>query len=244
MALGESCTPRACVSSSQGSSSSRASENWVSSDWACSSCTAQAPLRRESCSVRSLSACTDGCGDRESRRGRGHGAQPSPGSGTVPQAPSRLTCRRCRRGSGQKRSSGSEKLSRRSTSPRQCRISAESSWNRAGGGYQVLAGMGTPLQCPREPWALLQTHLLLRELQAESLSIQLHTADLLQPLSQPRHAAELRLQDLLKLQQRGRRQPGRVWMHPQGHHRESCLGTRTPSTSHGAVPQPPRPIQT
>lgn len=70
-----------------------------------------------------------------------------------------------------------------------------------------------PSQCPRDPWALLQTHLLLGELRAESLSIQLYTADLLQSLAQLSHTGELGLQDLLKLQWRDRRQPGRVCTH-------------------------------
>lgn len=84
--------------------------------------------------------------------------------------------------------------------------------------------MGMPRQCPREPRARLRTHLLLGELRAERLSIELHSADLLQPLAQPGHSGELRLQDLLKLQQRDRWSRG-GW---------ECAGAAAPGHGHAA----------
>lgn len=116
-------------------------------------------------------------------------SHPAP-TGAAPARP--LTWRCCCRGSGQERSSGSEIPSRRSTSPRWCRISAESSWKTEACGCQVLqrrrqvharvtqgsaqepTRAGTQSQCPRGilgtplgcgyQWSALQTHLLIGEL--------------------------------------------------------------------------------
>lgn len=60
--------------------------------------------------------------------------------GMAPLRP--LTCRRCCRGSGQDRSSGSAMPSSRSASPRWCRISAESSCKTQAGGCRMAALRG------------------------------------------------------------------------------------------------------
>lgn len=86
-----------------------------------------------------------------------------------------------------------------------------------GGGVRSPAGQGRRAGSPGtsgHPFGVgvrgaqpAQTHLLFGELGAQGLGVQLHVADLLQPLAQPGQVGELGVQDLLELRGRGEETP-------------------------------------